>query len=447
MRLAFAVEPNSVGVASDSLMANVQVNNSPAVSAAPSASTRAAFVVVTSLFFMWGFVTALNDVLIPHLKSIFDLNYAKASLIQFAFFLAYFIFSIPAARLIDAVGYKRSMVSGVLVMGVGALLFLPAAAVPSYLLFLGALMVLAGGITILQVAANPYVAVLGPAQTASSRLNLSQAFNSLGTTVAPLLGGYLILNAAAKSIDELRRMAPDALQAYRVHEASSVKLPYLVIGLALLLLGFLISTFRLPPIPGAQQHKAKSSATLWNYRHLVLGVIGIFVYVGAEVSIGSFLINYLGQPGVGNLSSSTAARYLTAYWFCAMIGRFLGSAILQKAPTGKILGIAAMVASLLVFVSMASSGHVAMWAIILVGFFNSIMFPSIFTLAIAELGPLTGDGSGWLIMAIVGGAVVPLAMGMLADRIGLHRAFALPMICYLYIVYYAFRGSKPLVTA
>jgi FHS family L-fucose permease-like MFS transporter len=428
-------------------MAIAQVNNSPAVSPPPSASTRAAFIVVTSLFFMWGFVTALNDVLIPHLKSIFDLNYAKASLIQFAFFLAYFIFSIPAARLIDAVGYKRAMVSGVLVMGIGALLFLPAAAVPSYLLFLGALMVLACGITILQVAANPYVAVLGPAQTASSRLNLSQAFNSLGTTVAPLLGGYLILNAAAKSVDELRRMAPDALQAYRVHEASSVKLPYLVIGLALLVLGFLISTFRLPPIPGAEHHKGESSASLWKYRHLVLGVIGIFVYVGAEVSIGSFLINYLGQPDIGNLSSSTAARYLTAYWFCAMIGRFLGSAILQKVPTGKILGIAAMVASLLVFVSMASSGHLAMWAIILVGFFNSVMFPSIFTLGIAELGPLTGDGSGWLIMAIVGGAVIPLAMGVLADRIGLHHAFALPMICYFYIVYYAFRGSKPLVTA
>jgi FHS family L-fucose permease-like MFS transporter len=428
-------------------MANLQVNNSTAVSAAPCASTRAAFMVVTSLFFMWGFVTALNDVLIPHLKSIFDLNYAKASLIQFAFFLAYFIFSIPAARLIDAVGYKRSMVSGVLVMGTGALLFLPAAVVPSYLLFLGALMVLACGITILQVAANPYVAVLGPAQTASSRLNLSQAFNSLGTTVAPLLGGYFILNAAAKSVDELRQMTPDALQAYRVHEASSVKLPYLVIGLALLVLGSLISTFRLPPIPGAEHHKGASSTNLWKYRHLILGVIGIFVYVGAEVSIGSFLINYLGQPDIGNIPSSTAARYLTAYWFCAMIGRFLGSAILQKLPTGKILGIAAMVASLLVFVSMASSGHLAMWSIILVGFFNSIMFPSIFTLGIAELGPLTGDGSGWLIMAIVGGALIPLAMGVLADRIGLHHAFVLPMICYLYIVYYAFRGSKPLVTA
>lgn len=441
-------KPNlTKGAAPDSSMAIAQVNHSPAVSAAPSASTRAALVVVTSLFFMWGFVTALNDVLIPHLKSIFDLNYAKASLIQFAFFLAYFLFSIPAARLIDGIGYKRTMVAGVLVMGAGALLFLPAAAVPSYPLFLGALMVLACGITILQVAANPYVAVLGPPQTASSRLNLSQAFNSLGTTVAPLLGGYFILSATAKSVDDLRQMAPAALQAYRVHEAASVKLPYLVIGLALLLLGFLISTFRLPPIPGVEHKKGAPSASLWKHRNLVLGVIGIFVYVGAEVSIGSFLINYLTQPDIGNIPSSIAARYLSTYWFCAMIGRFLGSWILRKVSTGKLLGITAITASLLVLLSLASVGHVAMWSIILVGLVNSIMFPSIFTLGIAELGPLTGDASGWLITAIVGGAVIPLAMGILADRIGLHHAFVLPMLCYLYIVYYAFRGSKPLVTA
>ena len=319
-----------------------QVNHPPAAATAPSASTRAALVVVTSLFFMWGFVTALNDVLIPHLKSIFDLNYAKASLIQFAFFAAYFVFSIPAARLIDAIGYKRTMVTGVLVMGAGALLFWPAAVVPSYPLFLGALMVLACGITILQVAANPYVAVLGPPKTASSRLNLSQAFNSLGTTVAPLLGGYLILNAAAKSMGELRQMAPDALQAYRVQEASSVKTPYLVIGLALIVLGFLISTFKLPPMPGAEHHKGDQGDSIWKYRHLVLGAIAIFVYVGAEVSIGSFLINYFSQPDIGNILPNEASKYLSAYWFSAMVGRFIGSAILQKVRTGKLLGIAAI---------------------------------------------------------------------------------------------------------
>jgi MFS transporter, FHS family, L-fucose permease len=428
-------------------MAIVQANHSPVAAVGPPSSSKAALAVVTSLFFMWGFVTALNDVLIPHLKSIFDLNYTKASFIQFAFFLAYFVFSIPAARLIDSIGYKRTMVAGVFVMGAGALLFLPAAAVPSYPLFLGALMVLAGGITLLQVAANPYVAVLGPPQTASSRLNLAQAFNSLGTTIAPLLGGYMILNAAALSMDALHQQAPDALQAYRVHEASSVKLPYLIIGLALLALGILISTFKLPPLPGAVHQKGDRSDSVWKHRNLVLGIIGIFVYVGAEVSIGSFLINYFSQPNIGNISQSDASKYLSSYWFCAMVGRFIGSAILQKVRTGKLLGAAATVACALVCLSMLSSGHLAMWSMILIGLFNSVMFPSIFTLGIAELGPLTGDGSGLLIMAIVGGALIPLGVGFLADRIGLQHSFILPAICYLYIVYYALKGSKPLVTA
>ncbi len=428
-------------------MAIAQANDSPPAAAAPSSSTRGALTVVTSLFFIWGFVTALNDVLIPHLKSIFDLNYAKASLIQFAFFLAYFLFSIPAARLIDSIGYKRTMVTGVFVMGAGALLFLPAATAPSYPLFLCALMILAGGITLLQVAANPYVAVLGPPQTASSRLNLAQAFNSLGTTIAPLLGGYLILNAAAVSMDTLRQMSPDALHAYRVHEASSVKLPYLFIGIALLVLGFLISTFKLPPLPGAVHHKGDTAHSVWKHRNLVLGIVGIFVYVGAEVAIGSFLINYFSQANIGNISPSDASKYLSSYWFCAMVGRFIGSAILQKVSTGKVLGVAALVACLLVCISMLTSGQLAMWSMILIGLFNSVMFPSIFTLGIAELGPLTGDGSGLLIMAIVGGALVPLGVGFLADRIGLQHSFILPAICYLYIVYYAWKGSRPIVAA
>src|SRR5437588_5228616 len=274
-------------------MAIVSANTSAAPGAAQTSSRKAALAVVTSLFFMWGFVTVLNDVLIPHLKSIFDLKYAKASLIQSAFFLAYFLFSLPAAKLIDRVGYKRTMVIGVVVMGIGALLFVPAAMVPSYPLFLGALMVLAAGITALQVAANPYVAVLGPAETASSRLNLAQAFNSLGTTIAPYLGGLLILNATRQSMVTVRQMSADALQAYRVHEAASVKLPYLIIGLALIVLGVAIAMFKLPAMPEAERHGASDSTqSLWKYRHLVLATIGIFVYVGAEVSIGSFLINY-----------------------------------------------------------------------------------------------------------------------------------------------------------
>ena len=305
-------------------------------------------------------------------------------------------------------------------------------------------MVLAAGITALQVAANPYVAVLGPPETASSRLNLAQAFNSLGTTIAPYLGGMLILNATRQNMDTVRQMSADALQAYRIHEASSVKLPYLIIGLALIGLGAVIAMFKLPAMPEAERRGATGpKESVWKYRHLVLAAIGIFVYVGAEVSIGSFLINYFTQTNIGNVSEVVAAGYVSYYWGGAMVGRFIGSAILQKLPTDVVLGIAALVACALVACSMLAFGHVAMWAIIFVGLFNSVMFPSIFTLGIAKLGPLTGDGSGLLVMAIVGGAIIPLVQGALADRIGIHHAFILPAICYLYIAYYAFRGSRP----
>lgn len=414
----------------------------------PASSNRAALAVVTTLFFMWGFVTVLNDVLVPHLKSIFDLNYTKVMLVQFSFFSAYFLFSIPSAKVIDWIGYKKTMVVGLFTMGLGALLFIPAASVPSYPLFLGALVVLAAGITALQVAANPYVAVLGPPETASSRLNLAQAFNSLGTTIAPYLGGMLILSGVRENMDTVRQMSADVLQTYRIHEASSVKLPYLIIGLALIVLGVAIAMFKLPAMPEAERHGAAGQQqSMWKHRHLVLAAIGIFVYVGAEVSIGSFLINYFNQPNIGNITEAVAAGYVSYYWGGAMIGRFIGSAILQKVRTNIVLGLAAIIACLLVCISMLTFGHVAMWTIILVGLFNSVMFPSIFTLGIAKLGPLTGDGSGLLVMAIVGGAIIPLLQGALADRIGIHHAFILPAICYLYIVYYAFRGSQPVAVA
>jgi len=403
---------------------------------------------VTALFFFWGFVTVLNDILVPHLKSIFDLNYTKVMLIQFAFFSAYFIFSIPSAKVIDAIGYKKTMVAGLVTMGIGALLFIPAASAPSFPLFLCALMVLAAGITALQVAANAYVTVLGPPETASSRLNLTQAFNSLGTTIGPYIGGLFILNANASSSAAMQQMSADALQAYKIQEASSVKLPYTVIGVALILFAVLIGMFKLPPMPEARREAhQKSDASIWKYTHLVLGMVGIFVYVGAEVSIGSFLINYLSQPSIGNMSEMMAAKYVAYYWGGAMIGRFIGSALLQKIKTGTLLGICGLTAATLVCITMLTTGTVAMWSVILVGLFNSIMFPSIFTLGIARLGPLTGDGSGLMIMAIVGGAILPVVQGAIADRIGIHHAFILPVLCYLYIAYYAFRGSRPVVPA
>src|SRR6202162_2153424 len=419
-------------------------SRSAEISPDSSSSYRGPLAVVTTLFFMWGFLTCLNDILVPHLKSIFDLHYRQVMLVQFAFFGAYFLFSIASAQIIDWIGYQRSMVVGLLAMGLGAFLFVPAASVPSYPLFLAALVVLAAGITCLQVAANPYVTVLGKAATASSRLNLTQAFNSLGTFLAPFFGGLLILTAAPKTIEEIRALAPDALQAYRLHEAATVKTPYVGLGIALVLLAIAIGTFKLPKIPHAQhQIGEKVNDSIWRHRNLIFGAIGIFVYVGAEVSIGSFLVNYFSQPEIGGLTEKVAASFLAFYWGGAMVGRFIVSGLLQKMMTGHLLGICAICAAALVTISMISTGHFAMWSIILVGFFNSIMFPSIFTLGVAELGPLTGDGSGIMIMAIVGGALIPLAQGAIADRIGIHHAFFLPVICYLYILYFALSGSKP----
>jgi MFS transporter, FHS family, L-fucose permease len=393
---------------------------------------------------MWGFLTCLNDILVPHLKPIFDLNYARIMLIQFAFFGAYFIFSIPSARIIDWIGYQRSMVLGLLTMGVGAFLFVPAASVPSYGLFLCALIVLAAGITCLQVAANPYVTVLGKPETASSRLNLTQAFNSLGTFLAPFFGSMFILSSAPKSMDEIRALAPQALQAYRLHEAATVKMPYVGLGVALVVLAVAIGSFKLPKIEHAQ-HKVgeKVNDSIWRHPNLIFAAIAIFVYVGAEVSIGSFLVNYFNQPEIGGLTEKAAANLVAFYWGGAMVGRFIGSGLLQKMKTGSLLGLCSICAAALVAISMLTNGHVAMYSIILVGFFNSIMFPSIFTLGVAELGPLTGDGSGILIMAIVGGAIIPLTQGAVADRIGIHHAFFLPVICYLYILFFALSGSKP----
>src|SRR5712691_9102211 len=285
-------------------MAIAAPNTSTTTSASePTASYTVPLAVVTTLFFMWGFLTCLNDILVPHLKSIFDLNYTRVMLIQFAFFGAYFLFSIPSARVIDWIGYQKSMVVGLLTMGLGAFLFVPAASVPSYPLFLGALIVLAAGITLLQVAANPYVTVLGPARTASSRLNLTQAFNSLGTFLAPFFGGLLILTAAPKTIEEIRALAPDALQAYRLHEAATVKLPYIGLGIALVLLAVAIGSFKLPKIPHAQHAVGeKVDDSIWRHPNLIFGALAIFVYVGAEVSIGSFLVNYFSQPDIGGLT-------------------------------------------------------------------------------------------------------------------------------------------------
>ena len=411
----------------------------------PGKDYRAPLAMVTTLFFMWGFLTSMNDILIPHLKAIFDLNYFEVMLVQFFFFLAYAVFSIPAGIIIERVGYQTSMVAGLLIMGLGSLLFVPAAMMPSFPLFLVALTVLATGITDLQVSANPYVAVLGPAKTASSRLTLTQAFNSLGTVLGPRLGAWLILGGAtAYTAEQIARMTPTELHAYRIQEASTVKLPYVLIAIALIMLGIVIARFKLPHIPAAEGgHRTEAGAhdSIWRHRNLVMGALAIFTYVGGEVAIGSFLVNYLHEPYIGNLSYVEAGTYLAfGYWFGAMVGRFAGSWVLRQISPRVVLGFNAVVAASLVCISMLSMGHVAMWSIILVGLFNSIMFPTIFTLGIEGLGPLTGEGSGLLNTAIVGGAIIPLAQGFIADRVGIHHAFILPVICYFYILVFAVKG-------
>jgi MFS transporter, FHS family, L-fucose permease len=288
------------------------------------------------------------------------------------------------------------------------------------------------------------VVVLGKPETASSRLDLAQAFNSLGTTIAPALGGLLILSASAPAMEELQSLSPQALYLHRVQQASTVKMPYIVISVALAVLALLIAMSKLPTIkaavPGAG---GKADDSIWKHPNLIFGALGIFAYVGAEVSVGSFLVNYLGQPDIAGLSPKTAAEYVSFYWGGAMVGRFLGAALLRRIGTGHLLAICAICTGSLVTASMLTTGHVAMWSILAVGFFNSIMFPSIFSLGVAELGPLTAGGSGLLNMAIVGGAILPLIQGAIADHIGIQHAFFIPVVCYAYIVFFALSGSKP----
>ncbi|MFB2661933.1 sugar MFS transporter [Shewanella mangrovisoli] len=414
-------------------------SHTSSVSEAGNGNYRFALVSLTSLFFMWGFITCLNDILIPHLKAVFSLNYTQAMLIQFCFFGAYFLVSIPAGQLVKRLGYQKGIVTGLVIASLGCGLFYPAASFATYGLFLGALFVLASGITILQVAANPYVNALGSSETASSRLNLTQAFNALGTTVAPFFGSILILSVAASVSSEL---------AQANAEAEVVKLPYLLLAAALAVLAIIFAKLDLPVIREhseatageVQTHLGKTSAL--QSRHLVLGAVGIFVYVGAEVSIGSFLVNFLGEAHIVGMPEEQAAHYIAYYWGGAMVGRFIGSAVMQKIPAGTVLAFNAFMAALLVLVAMTTSGSVAMWAILGVGLFNSIMFPTIFSLALRDLGPHTSQGSGILCLAIVGGAIVPLLQGVLADNLGIQLAFILPVVCYGFILFYGAKGSK-----
>ena len=406
-------------------------------------SHRGALTILTSLFFIWGFITCLNDILVPHLKAVFTLNYTQAMLIQFCFFAAYFVMSVPSGYLVERMGYQRGIVVGLAVAGTGCLLFYPAAGLHLYGLFLFAFFVLASGITLLQVAANPYVTVLGDPSTASSRLTLTQAFNSLGTTLAPFFGAWLILSTAVKSADELGSLNAEALAAYQALEAAAVQNPYLLLATVLFVLAGVFAVLRLPAVDSGvdKEHAVEQNLdeSAWHYPHLVLGAVAIFLYVGGEVAIGSFLVSYLKEPTIGGLEEVVAGRYVSFYWGGAMIGRFVGSAVMRSLRPGSVLAFNAVAAATLVTTSVSGSGAVAMWAILAVGLCNSIMFPTIFALAITGLGRHTGQGSGILCAAIVGGAIVPLIQGGFADVIGIQHAFFVPVLCYLYIAYYGLR--------
>ncbi|WMJ69013.1 L-fucose:H+ symporter permease [Stenotrophomonas sp. 24(2023)] len=417
-------------------------------SSATAVTPRVALGVATTIFFMWGFLTSLNDVLIPHLKAVFELNYTRAMLVQFTFFGAYFLMSLPAGWLVARLGYKNGIVAGLVIAGVGALGFWPAAALRMYEAFLASLFVLATGITVLQVAANPYVALLGPEQTSSSRLTLAQALNSLGTTLAPLFGGLLILGTTVKSGDQIDALPAAEQIAYRAAEAQSVQGPYVGLAIALVLLAIFVYLFRLPSLTEDTEQADTSHHTLLDALrepHVLFGVLAIFFYVGAEVSIGSFLVNYLSMPDIGGITEQQATHYVSAYWGGAMIGRFAGSWLLVRFSPRRLLALFAAANIVLLGVTLMSAGQTAVYCIVATGLFNSIMFPTIFALGIERLGPLTSKASSLLIMAIVGGAVLPLLQGALADHIGVHYSFVLPVLCYAYIIFYGLVGSRPRV--
>ncbi|GAB3464835.1 L-fucose:H+ symporter permease [Massilia terrae] len=407
-----------------------------------AASYKSAISLLSSLFFTWGFITVINNTLLPHLRSVFSLSYTETTLIESVWFIAYFVASIPSAKLIERVGYKGSIVIGLCIMALGSLVMIPAARMPSYGVTLLALFTIASGITLLQVAANPYVALVGTPETASARLNLVQAFNSLGTTLAPLFGGYLILGRSSSGTAQAGHVLT---QAERLADAQAVQLPYLIVAGVLVVLAIVIARFPLPAIGAGNTRMAKlerSKHSLWRYRNLVFGVPAIFIYLIAEIGVANLFINFVSQPEIGNLNHEQASHYLFLLWGGMMVGRFIGSFLMRRMPVEAVLAGASLGAGMVMLAAATTTGPVAMWALISVGLFHSIMFPTIFTLGIRGLGALTEEGSGLLIMSIAGGALV-IVQGWLADSFGLQSSFLLTVACDVYVLFYALWGSRP----
>jgi FHS family L-fucose permease-like MFS transporter len=430
-------------------------------------SYKSAFIFLTTLFFLWGFITVLVDSLVPRLKDVFEMSYAKTVLVQFAFFVAFFVFSLPAGFILSKIGYKKGIVLGLLTMALGCLLFYPAASYRAFPVFLFGYFTLAGGITILQVAANPYVALLGSEDGASSRLNLSQAFNSLGTTIAPVVGALFLLSDTVKTSDEISLLTELEKTNYYIAEAATVQTPFILIAVSIVILALIFGFIKLPKV--MQESPKGGYITLLKNKLMLMGALGIFVYVGAEVAIGSFLVNYFADMNlasivlqnetmmsIANRIASTFNKTFTGsdpksllgifvifYWGGAMIGRFVGAYLTKIISPGKVLSIFALLAITMILISINTTGLVSMWSILAVGLFNSIMFPTIFTLSLEGLGDLKAQASGLLCMAIVGGAIIPFAFGSLIDGFGFKTAFVLKIFCYGYILYYGrFKTKK-----
>jgi FHS family L-fucose permease-like MFS transporter len=425
-----------------------------------SKSNKSAFIFLTTLFFLWGFITVLVDSLVPRLKDVFEMSYAKTVLVQFAFFVAFFVFSLPAGFLLSKIGYKKGIVLGLLTMALGCLLFYPAASYRAFPVFLIGYFTLAGGITILQVAANPYVALLGSEEGASSRLNLSQAFNALGTTIAPVVGALFLLSDSVKTSQEIASLSAVEKTDYYTAEAATVQAPFLLIAFSIAALALIFGFIKLPKV--MEESPKGGYLKLLKNKVMLMGALGIFVYVGAEVSIGSFLVNYFSEMNlapiiaqneimmqIANTIASTFNKTFTDsdpksllgifvifYWGGAMIGRFVGAYLTKIMTPGKVLTIFASLAIIMILISINTVGLISMWSILAVGLFNSIMFPTIFTLSLEGLGDLKAQASGLLCMAIVGGAIIPFIFGSLIDRFGFKTAFILTISCYGYILFF-----------
>ncbi|MBW2961794.1 sugar MFS transporter [Mesonia aestuariivivens] len=431
-------------------------------------SHKTAFIFLTLLFFLWGFLTVIVDSLIPRLKEVFELTYFQAGMVQFAFFGAYFLLSIPASFILSKIGYKKGIILGILMMAGGCLLFYPASSLRIFWIFMLGYFILAGGITILQVAANPYVTILGPEKSAASRLNLSQAFNALGTSIAPIVGALFILSDKIKTSEQISTLNAVDQADYYASEASAVQTPFLTIAGILIAIALVFVFVNLPKVIGEGESKGSYAAAFKN-KNLILGAIGLFCYVGAEVAIGSYMVNYFMKLDLADVVRNTpfmrgianwfltddlksvdgkavVGIFVTFYWTGAMVGRFIGAYLTSIIKPAKVLSIFALLALTLIIISTQSAGLTAMWTIIAVGLFNSIMFPTIFSLGLDELGESKPQGSGLMCTMIVGGAVVPPLFGLLTDTSGFGLAFMLVMCCYLYIFFFAYRHKKTEVT-